>query len=481
MIKNKIAFAIGCFGLVFAACGDNSTGANENDKQQSSDSQVIGDLLSSSSLDSAVEESSSSDLISEISSSSLSDSVAFDSSYVGDTTSVSSGTDLLLSSSSKEAPESSASETTSSSSEKVYPKYDKILGADVSQAQELEAKGVKFFDVDGREKDLFVILRDHGFNYIRLKTFVDPKAEFGYASDGCDQGFGEFPQNVEAFGDKEHVVAYAKRAKALGFKLLLDFHYSDNWADPGKQMIPARWRHVKTSDEMADSVKAYTKDVLKALEAAGALPDMVQVGNEITNGMLSIVPNGKTNCWGDNGDPADGAVNGLMNNKTNPNGIANTAKYLAAGYDAVKEISNNIKVAFHISSPQKLETVNWWMKSIIQDSEVSPDIMAFSGYKAYNHGDPDSWKALMIDLGKTYTNLEFMIAEYNGGTDWEHYAYDGSRAKTHQIMDEVPRGLGAFFWEPERSGEWGPAMFEWQGNNLKAIAKAFDEYKVLFY
>lgn len=365
----------------------------------------------------------------------------------------------------------------SSSVEPPRPQYAKILGADISQVQEYEARGVKFLDVDGSPKDIFVLLRDHGFNYIRLKTFVDPSAKYGYATAGCNQGTGSFPQNVEAFGDKEHVVAYAKRAKAAGLKLLLDFHYSDNWADPGKQIIPERWRNVQSSDALADSVYAYTKDVMLSLKAAGAIPDMVQIGNEITNGMLRDLPKNNTDCWGNNVQLANASVSGVMSNAT---GIANTAKYLSAGSRAVKEFSNNIKTVFHIESPHKTSTAEWWMNSIIKNSKVVPDVMAFSAYVAYSHGNPDSWNTLMTNLGRTYSNLEFLIAEYNGAQTKDGYSFDGSRVRTHQVMEQVPGGLGAFIWEPERSGEWGTSLFDWVGNDMKANPKAFDEYKSLF-
>jgi len=399
-------------------------------------------------------------------------SASFDSAYFGEIHPVSSAIEL---------PRSSSSHLEvmkqSSASAPAHAQYAKILGADISQMQEYEAKGVRVLDTDGSPKDVFELFRDHGFNYIRLKTFVGPGSKYGYAAAGCDQGTGTFGQNVEAFGDKDHVVAYAKRAKAAGLKLLLDFHYSDNWADPGKQIIPERWRNVKTSDVMADSVYAYTLDVLKALQAAGALPEMVQVGNEITNGMLREIPKSNTDCWGNNVQDADAAVSGKMGSAT---GIANTAKYLAAGSRAVKEISNKIKTVFHIESPHKTNTVEWWMKSIIQNSKVTPDVMAFSAYTAYEHGNPDSWKTLMVNLGKNYTNLEFLIAEYNGAQTKDGYNYDGSRARTHQIMEQVPRGLGAFIWEPERSGAWGTSMFDWVGGDLKANGVAFDEYEELF-
>ncbi|MCQ2092832.1 MAG: arabinogalactan endo-1,4-beta-galactosidase, partial [Fibrobacter sp.] len=209
----------------------------------------------------------------------------------------------------------------------------------------------------------------------------------------------------------------------------------------------------------------------------------VQVGNEITNGMLRDLPTSSTNCWGDSVQLAPNSVNGVMDKQQNPNGIANTAKYLKKGSLAVKSFetsSHKIKTVFHIESPQNSSTVNWWMSSIIKTEKVAPDVMAFSAYSAYGHGTPDTWKKLISDLASSYPNLEFLIAEYNGGTGKNFYSFDGSRAKTHQIMEQVPRGLGAFFWEPASYGEWGSALLDWDGNTLKANPKAFDEYKVLF-
>lgn len=484
-IKKFVMGAFGVFSLM--ACSDSGSVADTE-----YDYDVVGRSSSDMQVEysSAVVELSSSSEVAQngLSSSFLelpevsSSSVVFDSAFFGGLEPGSSS-DVVpphSSSSHMEPPPRSSSSVMpppSSSSAVPVPQYAKILGVDISQMQEFEAKGTRVLDVDGTPKDVFELFRDHGFNYVRLKTFVSPKSKYGYAEGSCDQGAGTFGSNSEAFGDKEHVVAYAKRAKAAGFKLLLDFHYSDNWADPGKQIIPERWRNISSSDVMADSVYRYTKDVLNALKAAGALPEMVQVGNEITNGLLRDVPNSKTDCWGNDVDLAKSSVSGVMSNST---GIANTAKYLAAGSRAVKEVSNSIKTVFHIESPHKTSTVDWWMKSIISDSKVSPDVMAFSAYTAYEHGNPDSWKTLFTHLASKFQNLEFLIAEYNGASKSDYYAWDGSRVRTQQVMEQVPRGLGAFIWEPERSGAWGTSMFDWVGNDLKANPKAFDEYKVLF-
>lgn len=465
-IKRNFILAFGCFGMVvLAGCNNGASGDSEEYdfeliEKQSSTSVSLNDSVSSSSESITSSESQ----------------IIFDTAYFGGVSSVvdsSSSQFPPLSSSSMMPPRSSSSEVpppppSSDSKPVLFNPY--IVGADISRFQEYESYGTKIYDVDGTEKDIFALLRDHGFNAVRLKTFLSPKAAYGYAAAGCGQ-------DSEAFGDKEHVVAYAQKVKKAGFTFLLDIHYSDVWADPDTQIIPERWRKVANSDAMADSVYNYTYDLMAALKQVDALPDMVQVGNEITNGMLREIPKSNTDCWGNNVQAADGAVSGVMSNAT---GIANTAKYLAAGSRAVKEISNNIKVVFHIESPHKTNTVDWWMSSIIKNSKVSPDVMAFSAYSAYEHGNPDSWKNLMTNLGKTYTNLEFLIAEYNGSSTPDNYGFDGSRVKTHQVMEQVPRALGAFIWEPERSGAWGTALFDWVGGDLKANKRAFDEYEVLF-
>ena len=111
-----------------------------------------------------------------------------------------------------------------------------ILGADISSVAEQEDRGVVFVDTDGEQKDLFTLLKNHGFNYIRLRTFVEPLNDYGYASDDA------CPGKAEAYNDRDHIVQLARRVRDAGMGLLLDFHYSDTWADPGKQVIPEAWR-----------------------------------------------------------------------------------------------------------------------------------------------------------------------------------------------------------------------------------------------
>jgi len=339
-------------------------------------------------------------------------------------------------------------------------------GADISTVQEYERNKTKFYDVDGTEKDIFTLLKDHGFNAIRLKTFVDPKAQYGYAASGCGH-------EAEAYADKDHIVAYAQKIKAAGMAFLLDIHYSDNWADPGKQIIPNRWRKVNSSDALADSVYAYTLDLMNALKKVNSLPAMVQVGNETTPGILIHMPNSKTDCWGNGVDKASTSINGDMGTAS---GKANAAKYFKAGIKAVKEVSPSTKTVLHIERIRQSNTVTWWMQEIFDNQKVPADVMGFSAYTAYGDKSPDDWKSLFQTVTSKYSKLEFIVAEYNGGDSDNHYNYDGSRKRTNEMIKGMDRWIGTFFWEPTLSGAWGPALFDWKGNDLYANSKAFEEF-----
>ena len=368
--------------------------------------------------------------------------------------------------------ESSSSDATEfSSSGEALPVSSSVAfefyrGADISTVQEYERYHTRIFDVDGSETDIFTLLKRHGFNAIRLKTFVTPGAQYGYAAAGC--GHAE-----ESYGDKEHVVAYAQKVKAAGMAFLLDIHYSDNWADPGKQIIPSRWRGAKDSDEMADSVYQYTYDLISALKKVNATPDMVQIGNETTPGILIHVPNSGTDCWGKGVDKASTSINGDMGTSS---GKSNAAKYFKAGIRAVKAVSPQTKTVLHIESIRKPQTVNWWMEEIFKNQKIPAEVMGFSAYTAYGDGPPEDWKGLFEELSSKYPDLEFIVAEYNGGDKGNHYEYDGSRRHTDQMVRGLDRWIGAFLWEPTQGGDWGPALFEWKGNDLYAEKRSFDEY-----
>ena len=146
------------------------------------------------------------------------------------------------------------------------PARSLIVGADMSSLLAVEAAGARFSQ-DGVRGDPLAILKRNGFNYIRLRLFHTPDRTMGLVN--------SLPYDV----------LLASRAKQAGFKLLLDLHYSDTWADPGKQSKPAAWAAL-AFDQLRDSVFAYTRDVVAALDAASAAPDMIQLGNEVNVGML---------------------------------------------------------------------------------------------------------------------------------------------------------------------------------------------------
>ena len=155
---------------------------------------------------------------------------------------------------------------------------DFIKGADVSMLAEVEKHGGKFYDEKGVEKDAMLILKENGFNYIRLRIWNDPK-------DAAGNGYGG------GNNDLATTIALAKRAKANGMKFLLDFHYSDFWTDPGRQNKPKAWASMNI-EQMTQALHDYTKSTVAEFKKAGVLPDMVQIGNEINGGMLW--PEGKS-------------------------------------------------------------------------------------------------------------------------------------------------------------------------------------------
>ena len=166
------------------------------------------------------------------------------------------------------------------------------VGADLSFLKQAEDTGTMFKE-DGQAKPGLQIFKDHGYNWIRLRLFHTPTA---------------LPNSLE------YTIALAKEAKKLGFRFLLDYHYSDTWADPGKQFIPKAWE-AKSHAELVQAVFEYTRDTIIAFRDAGVLPDMVQVGNEITNGMLW--PDAKLpDNWDNFADLVRAGVHGVDAGKT---------------------------------------------------------------------------------------------------------------------------------------------------------------------
>lgn len=193
------------------------------------------------------------------------------------------------------------------------PKNDLFAkGADVSWLTEMEAAGNKFYNSSGIEKDGMQLLKDIGINTIRLRVWVNPSDNWNGTSD---------------------VVAKAVRAKNLGMKLMIDFHYSDTWADPGHQTKPAAWASLDFNS-LKQALADHTTSVLNALKSNGIIPNWVQIGNETNDGMLW--PDGKAS--------------------TN---MKNFARLINAGYTAAKAVDTSIKVIVHISNGYDSNLFRW--------------------------------------------------------------------------------------------------------------------------
>lgn len=328
------------------------------------------------------------------------------------------------------------------------------LGADVSFVQQEEAGGRHFYDTDGTEKDIFQILKNHGFNYVRLRAFVNP-----LASDGYDTNM--MPPSTTAYCDTAHTVTMGARVKAAGMGFLLDLHYSDTWADPGHQVIPLAWQG-DTLAQLETQVQSYTNSVVAALVAGNARPDMVQIGNEITPGMLLPTGSNSTNFT---------ALGGL----------------LKAGIAGVKAVDSSIKIMLHIDRGGDNATSKWWVNGVTGQG-VAFDVLGESCYTNYQ-GDPSTWQANFADLVTTYPNLSFVIAEYDedaadlaGNTECmtEGTGPCNVWRRANDIAFGIPnkKGLGTFIWEPT---EYEEPLFDGQGKTSTLTDPFFTGARIQLY
>ncbi|MBN1306352.1 MAG: glycosyl hydrolase 53 family protein [Chitinispirillaceae bacterium] len=281
-----------------------------------------------------------------------------------------------------------------------------IFGADISWVQANEDRGQKYSD-NGVQKDIILILKDHKFNWIRLRIFVDPTK--GYSSQG--------------YCGTEKTLVFSKRIKSAGMKFLLDFHYSDNWADPGKQTKPSAWNNL-SFDQLKSTVRSYTKETLEAFKANGTLPDMVQIGNEVVGGMLW--PDGKSS------------------------NMSNFAALINAGIDGVKDVSSDIRIMVHTLSDKSPSS---WLKNLVNAGVKRIDVLGISYYREW-HGTPDDLKRNAEEITRNH-NVKISVAEYA----------DNHR-RVNEIVYNLPdeEGLGTFFWEPQ---QWGEALFNGTSTNSR--------------
>jgi arabinogalactan endo-1,4-beta-galactosidase len=308
------------------------------------------------------------------------------------------------------------------------------IGADITWVQADESRGATYSD--GTQKEILQLLKDHGFNYVRMRVFVDPRAADGYDKSG-------------GFGDLAHTITFGKRVKAAGMGFLVDFHYSDNWADPGKQCVPVAWQSFTTIAQMATAVHDYTKDAITQLVAQGARPDMVQVGNEITPGMLIH------RCDSGGQPTGNNPVTGSLSSWTN------LGMLLKAGVAGVKEVDAGILIMLHIDRGNNLATSRSFIMNAMSQG-VAFDVFGESCYTAYQ-GMPSAWMSTFTSLATEFPNLKFVIAEYGP-----------EQRAANDVMFNLAggRGLGTFNWEPTHSGAWntGHVLFSASGNRYTATA-----------
>jgi beta-galactosidase len=295
----------------------------------------------------------------------------------------------------------------------------KMLGADISFLPELEDRGRKFSD-NGVEKDPIQIMKDHGFNYIRLRIFNDPARDSGYSP-------------KKGFCDLEHTKAMAKRIKIAGMKFLLDFHYSDYWADPGKQYKPAAWRNL-SFDELKKALYDYTKHVIQELKDQGTTPDMVQVGNEINHGL--VWPEGN-----------------VMH-------VDSMAQLIAAGIAAVKAVDPSIVIMLHVALGGQNDETVFFMDQMIA-RQVHFDVIGLSYYPKW-HGTLDDLRDNMNDLVRRY-NKDIIVVEYSA-----------KKEEVNKLAFELPneKGKGTCIWEPISTWE---SIFDRDGK-ANNYMKMYDEF-----
>ena len=317
------------------------------------------------------------------------------------------------------------------------PSY--IVGADISAVPAAEDRGIKWSD-NGTNKDILQILKDHGFNYIRLRIFVEPTNAGGYSRQG--------------YCGTAQTIAMAKRVKAAGMGFLLDFHYSDTWADPGKQTKPLAWRELPL-DQLVQAVHDYTKDVIAQLKTNGAEPDMVQIGNEITPGMLL------------NTMPGRRGGGGPQQISTQPEGSTrnwdNLSALLKAGIKGVKDVDPRILIVLHIDKGGNNAVSRQWVDAALEHG-VAFDVLGESCYSRWQ-GPPEGWRTNFNDLAVRYPKLSFLVAEV---------AFEIT--ESNDIMQSLPghRGLGTFIWEPTQGGNQ-QQLFDRNGAVIPAKMALYDK------
>jgi len=306
-------------------------------------------------------------------------------------------------------------------------------GADISWASEMEAGGRSWKKKDGTAASLLDVLKDGGFNAVRLRVWVDP---------------------YKGWSGKDDVVAVAKKVKAAGMLLMVDFHYSDFFADPGRQKIPAAWAaDASDKDKMAMHVSGHTREVLQALKSAGVDVNWIQIGNETRNGMLS---------------PAGDAV--WKNDQID---LTNFVALYNAGYDAAKSVYPQAYVMPHLNDA--FSSVSYSNPMWLADFKAKGgkfDMIAFSHYPQYESKiwidgkektltptEVNQYALAYIQTVISTYNVPVMVAEV-GVKSFAGEATAKSLLKSFvEAASKIEKCAGIFYWEPETDGTWRPEIY----------------------
>jgi arabinogalactan endo-1,4-beta-galactosidase len=316
-----------------------------------------------------------------------------------------------------------------------------MLGADVSTLQRALDLGARYYDASGVQRDPLDILKSVGVNYARLRIWNNP---------------------ISGYNNKAKVLQQARAIKAKGLKLMVDFHYSDTWADPGKQYKPAAWSGHGIGQLQTD-VYNYTYDVCASLKAQGTTPDSVQIGNEINTGML----------W------PDGQV-------TN-NDFTNLGLLLKAGYNATKACNSSTQVIIHTA---RAESGARWFYDGIRAQGVQWDITALSYYCMW-HGTMSNLSSVISDMRSRY-GKDVIIAEtaypftadnadstrnvVTSGCSGYGLTWRGQQANFTAVQSTARNAgaIGVFYWEPTwyavPGNGWDPANINGSGNEWDNMA-----------
>ena len=296
-------------------------------------------------------------------------------------------------------------------------------GADISWVSEMEKDGKTFRTSDGNTADIFAVLAETGVNAIRLRVWVDP---------------------YNGWSGKDDVVQLATRAAKAGMALMIDFHYSDFFADPKHQMIPAAWKADKDNlEKMAKHVSDHTTEVLKAVKDAGVTPAWVQVGNETRNGMLW--PTGQ--LWTDSDDI--------------PDGRAHFARLLNAGYDAAKQVFPSVMVLAHVDNAY--DDNAWWFEQV-KAAGGKFDAIALSHYPQAYHSlpSPETCNSQAISRIKALIakfNVPVIVSEVGVKTSADEATAARVLSEFMAEAKKIDKCKGVFYWEPEVYDWWKPAIY----------------------